>query len=176
MAILRSAAATLAALHDGLSRVSSWGAAFCLVTIGVSYCYEVVARYFFSAPTTWADSLVSYALCGMIFLILPELTRRQAHITLTLLLEKLSPEAGRLLGRVTALAACGACGFAAWFSGVACLSQYESGIQTMATWPIAKWPLSLIIAFNLGSAALHFLRHALGNTAVEQVQFSEVAA
>lgn len=166
----------LAALHDGLSRASSWGAAFCLVTIGVSYCYEVVARYFFSAPTTWADSLVSYALCGMIFLILPELTRRQAHITLTLLLEKMPSTAALRLGRLTSLAAAGACAFAAWFSADACLSQYQSGIQTMATWPIPKWPLSLIIAFNLGSASLHFLRHAFTAAAVEQIRFSEVAA
>jgi C4-dicarboxylate transporter DctQ subunit len=174
MATLRSATVSLAALHDGMSRASSWGAAFCLVLIGVSYCYEVVARYAFSSPTIWADSLVSYALCGMIFLILPELTRRQAHITLTLLLEKMPARGAQRLGRLTAFAAAAACSFAAWFSAVACLAQYEQGIQTMAAWPMAKWPLSLIIAFNMGSSALHFLRHATGP--IGQFQYSKVPA
>jgi TRAP-type C4-dicarboxylate transport system permease small subunit len=158
-----------------MSLASSWGAVICLAAIGASYCYEVVARYFFAAPTIWADSLVSYALCGMIFLALPELTRRQAHITLTLLLEKLSPPAALTLNRITSLVAAGACGFAAWFSAIACIAQYDQGIQTMASWPMPKWPLSFIIAFNLGSAALHFMRHAVGPVGA-RVGFTEVAA
>ena len=51
--------ATLAKAHDAVTHVGFIGAACCLAVIVCSYCYEVVARYFFSAPTEWASSLVS---------------------------------------------------------------------------------------------------------------------
>ena len=65
----------LGALHDALTQATFAAAALCTVAIAVCYCYEVVARYFFNAPTEWATPFVTYGLCAMIFLALPQLTR-----------------------------------------------------------------------------------------------------
>jgi hypothetical protein len=54
-----------------------------------SFAYEVVARYFFAAPTSWAYDLSSYALCPMIFLAIPAMTQQRAHIAVAYLVEGL---------------------------------------------------------------------------------------
>src|SRR5262245_60395597 len=72
--------ARLAAAHDALSRLGFYVAAGCLGVIVCSYCFEVVSRYFFNAPTVWAGPLVAYMLCALVFLAAPDLTRQNAHI------------------------------------------------------------------------------------------------
>lgn len=52
----------LAAIQDWLSRAGFALAGCILAFISAAYCYEVVSRYFFNAPTIWASPLVSYAL------------------------------------------------------------------------------------------------------------------
>ena len=74
----------LAAIQDGVSRTGFILAACFLAFICVAYCYEVVSRYFFNAPTIWANPLVSYALCLTIFLALPDLVRRGLQVSIDL--------------------------------------------------------------------------------------------
>src|SRR5688572_31891582 len=99
----------LAALHDGLTTASFAAAAAVLAAIAFSFCYEVAARYFFSAPTSWANAFVSYLLCAAIFLAVPELTRRRAHVAITLLLDHAQPARARLLNRLVRVCGAAAC-------------------------------------------------------------------
>ncbi len=48
----------LASIQDALSRVGFALAACVLAFISAAYCYEVISRYFFNAPTIWASPLV----------------------------------------------------------------------------------------------------------------------
>src|SRR3972149_6070505 len=77
----------LCRLHDNLTAAGFAGAAFCVAVITGSFWYEVAARYFFSAPTSWAYDVASYVLCPMIFLTVPEMTRRGAQISVSFLVD-----------------------------------------------------------------------------------------
>src|SRR5687767_2171950 len=90
----------LVGLHDAITAASFAASAIVLAAIAFSFCYEVVARYFFAAPTSWANAFVSYFLCAAIFLAVPELTRRRAHVAINLLLDRLSPNHALILNRV----------------------------------------------------------------------------
>jgi TRAP-type C4-dicarboxylate transport system permease small subunit len=152
----------LAAAHDAVTRAGFLGAAGCLVVLSCAYFYEVVARYFFGAPTFWASALVSYALCAMVFMAMPELTRQRIHIVINMLLDWLSPAKANRLRRVLSLAAGAVCMLAAWFSVDATISQYQQGIQTLAAWPIDKWTVSSFIVYGMLSTSIYFLRQAAG--------------
>ena len=73
-------------LHDAVTRISFAASAMILALIAISFSYEVAARYFFGAPTSWANAFVAYLLCAAIFLAVPEFTRRRAHVAVNLLL------------------------------------------------------------------------------------------
>ena len=154
----------LGKLHDGITAASFAAAAGCVALITFSFAYEVVARYFFGAPTSWAYDLSSYALCPMIFLAVPAMTQRQMHISVSYMIEAL-PDAihRRAVLAVTVIAAF-ICFIATWITGAETWRQFVSGTQTISASPISKWWVSIFIPYGLLGAALYFTRHAFAGT------------
>lgn len=150
----------LATLHDWTSRRLFEAAVAALAAIAALYVYEVAARYVFDAPTTWTIEGVSYALSVVIFAALPEATRRRAHVAIDILPSMAPARAARVLRRGTDALGAVVCGAAAWIIAAEALRQAERGLMTNAANPVPKWPLTAIVALGLGSAAVHFLRHA----------------
>jgi TRAP-type C4-dicarboxylate transport system permease small subunit len=155
----------LAYLHDALTSASFAAAACVLGGIAISFCYEVFARYFFSAPTSWANAFVSYLLCAAIFLAVPELTRRRAHVAINLLLDRLPPDRAQMLNRLIRLAGAAACLMATWISANATLDQINLGIETISAYPVPKWCVSIFIPYGMLSAGLYFLRDLISDEA-----------
>ena len=152
----------LAAIHDGLSRAGFILAAGILAFISAAYCYEVVSRYFFNAPTIWASPLVSYALCLTIFLALPDLARRGLQISIDLHEAWASPALLSRLLRVTNFVAAVCCIGAAWITGQQAWSEFSLGVLTNTYLPIPKWWLFVFIPYGFLSGGIYFLRHAAG--------------
>ena len=162
----------LAALHDGLTTASFAAAAVVLGGIAFSFCYEVAARYFFSAPTTWAEAFVSYFLCAAIFLAVPELTRRRAHVAINVMLDHLGPSGAIALNRLIRLAGVAACLLAAWFTGNATLDQFRQGIETMSAYPVPKWCVSIFVPYAMLSSGLYFLRDLVSEDAAQAARIA----
>lgn len=153
----------LADLHDTVTVAGFAGAAILLACIGASFWYEVVARYFFGAPTSWANALVSYVLCAAIFLAVPELTRRQAHVAINLLIDRASPRVARRLQVLIRILAAAACLLATWISANETWSQFAQGITTISAYPVPKWWVSIFIPYGMLGAGLHFIRQLAGD-------------
>lgn len=148
----------LARWHDAVTTAGFAVAACVLGGIVISFCYEVAARYFFSAPTSWANALVAYMLCAAIFLAVPELTRRRAHVAINLLLDRLRASHAHMLMRMIRVAGAAACLLAAWFTGNATLDQFQQGIDTISAYPVPKWLVSIFIPYGMLSSGLYLLR------------------
>ncbi|MGC3873687.1 TRAP transporter small permease [Halomonas sp. GXIMD04776] len=151
----------LARLHDSITRVGFYLGGATLGGIVVCFWIEVVARYFFNAPTLWSGSLVAYFLCISSSLAIPELARTHGHIAITVLPERLSPSSRQFYDRLIALFACSVCAVAAWISLDENLRQISSGTTTAMGLNIPKYWVSSFISYAFINAALHFLRHAL---------------
>lgn len=160
---------TVLAVHDSVTRAGFVGGVICVALIAASYCYEVAARYFFNAPTVWANALVSYLLCATIFLAMPELTRQAAHITITVLTDRVRGGAAIVLRAGISLVSASACVLAAWFSLDATLGQYAQDIWTNPPFAVPKWTLSVVIPYAMLSSAVYFGRHAFGATKPDAV-------
>jgi C4-dicarboxylate transporter DctQ subunit len=148
--------------HDALSRGGFVIAALLIAIMAAAYCYEIIARYFFNAPTIWASPLVSYALCASIFLALPELTRQGAHVAIDLHDRMVSPRVGAILLIAMRLVASIASFFGAWITGAQCWSEYNFDVWTNSYLPIPKWWLFIMIAYGFFSAGVYFLRQTFG--------------
>ena len=153
-------ASRLGSLHDALTAVSFAAAMLALAVIAISFCYEVVARYFFNAPTIWANPFASYGLCASIFLAMPELTRNSSHIVLNFLDDFLSARRALRVRRIIQVVAAVTCALAAWITAEAAWNDFALGIVTNTYYPIPKWWLSAIIPYGMASSAIYFLRHA----------------
>lgn len=148
--------------HDESSRWLFRLAGAALLLAVALYAFEVVARYLFDAPTTWSGEAVQYALAVLIFCALPDVTRRSAHVAIDIVPEALPKNARDVLARINGLVAALATGLAAWIVAGESLRQFEKGLLTNAANPIPRWWITAFIALGLASAALHFLRHIIG--------------
>lgn len=149
-------------LHDAVTRASFAASAVILALIAVSFSYEVVARYYFDAPTSWANAFVAYFLCASIFLAVPELTRRRSHVAVTLLLDRASPASRAVLQRIILATGAGACLLATWITANATGEQIAMGIDTISAYPVPKWLVSIFIPYGMLSSGLYFIRHLVG--------------
>src|SRR5687767_10984302 len=112
-------------LHDMITRGGFQLAALIVILIACSFCYEVAARYFFNAPTAWANALVSYMLCAVIFLAMPEQTRRRTHIAITVLVDRAGATGRRIWRIVIAGTAAATCLAVFWISAGETWAQYR---------------------------------------------------
>ena len=148
-------------LHDAITRAGYQLAALIVLLIAGSYCYEVAARYFFNSPTTWANAVVAYLLCAVIFLSMPEQTRRRAHIAITILVDRAGPDRRGLWHTAIAIVAAATCLAVFYLSANETWIQFRDGVLTVAAYEIPKWWISIFIAYGLLNSALYFLREAL---------------
>lgn len=153
-----SAVAALAALHDRITGLGVKLAMAGLAGIVFAYCYEVVARYFFNAPTQWSAGLVSYLLLVVTFLTMPQVTREGSHVAVTVVIEKLSPAHGRIAARVIAVAGLLVCAFLTYVVCAETLRQFDRGVRIMSALPVPKWWVSVWMIYGFAFSGLHFLR------------------
>jgi TRAP-type C4-dicarboxylate transport system permease small subunit len=153
--------------HDALTRAGFAVATLFVGIIAASFVYEVVARYFFDAPTFWSYAIGEYTLCATIFLSVPELARRRAHINVNLISDRLTPEQMRRVRLFVGALAAAACFLAAWITATETWRQYLQDVTTLTSFPIPKWWVSIFIPYGFLSAGIHFLRQ-LGDDATEQ--------
>ncbi|MBN9669474.1 TRAP transporter small permease subunit [Roseibium aggregatum] len=87
---------------DRLSDGIAWIAAWALFVVGLMLGYEVIARYFFNAPTIWAEEMSRILMVWAVFMAGASLMRKDAQIRVTILTDLLGP-GGKLVARLVSL-------------------------------------------------------------------------
>ena len=129
-----------------------------------AYIVEVMMRYFFNRPTSWALDYSTWLLGVTIILALPEVTRLGANITIEVFLEKIPGRARVTARRIILLACFLACGVTTFICANETWRQFQQGILTDWTHPIAKGWVSVVIPVGFGLCSLIFLVQALRPT------------
>lgn len=150
----------LASLHDHVTKLGLSLGASAIVVLVLSYWYEITARYFFAAPTTWASDVVSYLLSASIFLIVPAVTKLNEHVSVPILIELLRPGAQRRVQKVLNIISFVVCLCTAFITGTENFHQMVGGVTTMATHPIPKWWITVFATYGFLSSSMYFLRSA----------------
>ncbi|MGE0747687.1 MAG: TRAP transporter small permease [Rhodospirillales bacterium] len=148
----------LAGLHDAVTMATFQLSRVCLGIVLFSYCFEVVARYFFNAPQWWADEAVSYGLCIGAFTMLPYVTKEKGHVAVTLIVERLSPGPARVWTWMIYLVGFLTCALATWICLDETVRQIVDDVYLMKVRPLPKWWISIFLVYGFGSSALYFLR------------------
>ncbi len=126
-------------------------AAFALVV------YSVIQRYLLNTPLKWGDEMIGYLLVGLIMLGAAEALRRNDHIAIDLVSERLAGKPKRLLdyfSNLSVIAFSIVLGVSTWESILFAydFGSYSPGYLEVATW-IPQLPM-LAGAFLLGLVAL----------------------
>ena len=68
------------------------------------------------------------------------------------------PRPAVILNRIIHAASAAACLLATWFTANATLDQFNLGIDTISTYPVPKWLVSVFIPYGMFSSGLYFIR------------------
>ncbi len=114
-------------------------ASLLLFAIGVMLTYEVVARYFFNAPTIWAEELSRLAMIWAVFLGSAALLRSGDHIRVTVITDKLPPALRNVLEVVSLVFVAVISGFVAWYGTPIAWNSFERGRTVGSMLDLPSW-------------------------------------
>lgn len=100
---------------DPIEAAAAWLAALLLAATGAMLTYEVIARYFFTAPTIWAAELSQLCLIWACPMAAPWVLSQRRHIRVTALTQLLPDGAHRLLEIAAMLVVAAFSGVVVWF-------------------------------------------------------------
>lgn len=146
-----SLAKGICALNKTLFETAKWF----VVLIATLMLYEVIARYSFKSPTSWAPELAAL-LFGPFFLLGgPYLLHIGGHVSVDLLSEKAGPKLKKILASIALILAFIFAGILLWFSLPLAMQSFEYRETSYSTWNPAIWPSKIVLPI---SAALMMLQ------------------
>lgn len=145
-------------IHDRITHALFVIGVILIGLIGVLYVYEVGARYFFNAPTSWGNDTSSFMLSAATFLCIPQLVKDGGHVAVTIVFQYSSPNTSLWIARITAIAAAIICAAAAYMTFEEVSRQVANDILTNTTTAVPKWWITAFMPYGLANAALYFVR------------------
>lgn len=137
-------------LLDGLSDVCGRLAAVLFVLIGVMITYEVVMRYAFFAPTTWAEEMSRFFQIWAVYIAAAYVLRHRHLIVITVIVDRL-PRWGRLAAELFALAWIAVfSAVAVWYGVVTVAESIAVGRNTSTMLSVPQWMTEIAIPIGFG--------------------------
>lgn len=144
---------------------SSIAAAF-MFAIMIIVFGDVIMRYVFNKPFSWAYDLISiYLMAGVFFLVLSEAYTNRAHVSVDILQQKFSPAMIRVSEIVTCIVGIVVFCLIAWLGLLRAVDSYQSADIMAGAIPWPMWPSVGLVPLGAGlitiRLALHLIAHVL---------------
>lgn len=117
---------------------------------------NVIARYAFNSPLAFSDEISSYLFILMSFMGTAIAARRKAHLGLSIVTDRLSPNGRKYMGVVMYAVSAFFCLLIVIFGIQMVMSQYQLGQETATMqWP--EWIYGLFVPVGAAFAMIAFL-------------------
>ncbi len=149
-------------LYKPIDALTDFGATLATIALGILVCslwFEVVARYFFLAPTIWAQSVSVYCALASVMLMLPYLSREGQHVGMSMLFEVLPETVVPWVASFLSLLSALVCAIAAAICLHELVREVHENVLTADNLFIPRWWLTAFMVYGFVFATLHFLRH-----------------
>jgi TRAP-type C4-dicarboxylate transport system permease small subunit len=153
--------------HDVAIHVLAFLGAALVLAMSFWTAYEIVVRYVFLSPTSWASDLSEYSMVAITFLAAPWVLRKGAHVKVDLVIAKLADTVRQALFRITSLLSFAVCIAFAYYAGDTTLGYFLRNLYFAKSWAIPQWIPYAPIALGFFFLAAEFLFQGLGLVSVE---------
>lgn len=125
---------------------------------------DVVMRYVFNSPFSWAYDLIAlYLMAGVFFLILSDAYAAHAHVNVDILQQRLPPAGIRVTELITCAVGIVVFTLIAWFGWQRALDSYRSADVMAGAIPWPMWPSIALAPFGATILTLRLAANFLGN-------------
>jgi TRAP-type C4-dicarboxylate transport system permease small subunit len=150
----------LAAVEKAVSTI----AAIFMFAIMIIVFSDVIMRYVFNKPFSWAYDLISlYLMAGVFFLILSEAYASRAHVSVDILQQKFSPSVIRVTEIVTCLVGISVFSLIAYLGFLRTVDNFRSSDVMAGAIPWPMWPSVGLVPFGAGLITLRLLLHLIAH-------------
>jgi len=125
---------------------------------------DVVMRYVFNRPFSWAYDLISlYLMAGVFFLILSEAYASHAHVSVDILQQKFSPAMIRVTEIVTCLVGITVFSLVAYLGCLRTVESFQANDVMAGGIPWPMWPSIGLVPFGAGLITLRLVLHLVAH-------------
>jgi TRAP-type C4-dicarboxylate transport system permease small subunit len=143
--------------------VSTIAAAFMFAIMMIVFS-DVIMRYVFNKPFSWAYDLISmYLMAGVFFLVLSEAYTSRAHVSVDILQQKFSPAMIRLSEIVTCIVGMIVFSLIAYLGFLRAVDSYQSADVMAGAIPWPMWPSIGLVPFGAGLITVRLATHLIAH-------------
>lgn len=142
---------------DAITKAFFFLASLALGLIVVIFSIEIIMRYFFAAPTSWATDTVTFLFCASLMLALPEVTRTDGNIAVSIILDFSAPSVANKIRLAIYTVSFLIVSYVTYITFLEFLRLYETGINTLGSFRISKWIVFSFIPLGLGLSVLQLM-------------------
>ena len=143
-----------------LEKIEKVVSCVCVSVMAVLVFANVIARYVFNHSLAFSDEMSTYLFVLMSFMGTAIAARRRAHLGLSIVTDRVSPQARKVINIVMYLIAALFCLLILIFGVQMVLSQYRLGQETAAMqWP--EWIYGSFVPIGAAFSMIAFLEGAL---------------
>jgi TRAP-type C4-dicarboxylate transport system permease small subunit len=147
-----------------IEKIASTIAAVFMFAIMIIVFSDVIMRYAFNKPFSWAYDLISlYLMAGVFFLVLSEAYTERAHVSVDILQQKFSPAMVRLSEIVTCIVGITVFALIAWLGFLRAVDSFRSSDVMAGAIPWPMWPSIGMVPFGAGLITLRLAVHLIGH-------------
>ena len=115
-----------------------------IIFMMLSVSAEVVMRYFLNRPIVWMVEVNEYALLWATFLGTAWVLKKEQHIIVEVLVERLRPKARAMLGFITSIVGAIICAVLVWYSAQTTCDHWVRGVWNPAS--LLETPTAYVLA------------------------------
>ena len=152
----------MAAIFDRTNDVLVILAGAVLIFVVACVTVDVVLRYFFNAPIIWSVVVNENNLLYITFLATAWVLRREGHVRVELLLNRLNPKAENLLGIITSIIGVIICLVVTWYGSLVTWKDFQSGYYIPTHVAIPEVYCLFIVPVGMFLLSIQFSRRTYG--------------
>jgi TRAP-type C4-dicarboxylate transport system permease small subunit len=147
-----------------VEKIGSFIGAVFMFLIMIIVFGDVVMRYIFNSPFSWAYDLIAlYLMAGVFFLILSEAYASNAHVNVDILQQKLPPAGIRLAEVITCIIGIAVFSLITWFGWQRAVESYRAADVMAGAIPWPMWPSIGLVPLGAGVLTIRLALHLVGH-------------
>lgn len=158
-------------IFDWIIDISAFAGAIIVLYVALTIGANVVGRYVFESPLKWALPTTEYSLLYLTFLAAPIVLRREGHVRMTAITERLGGRARLWFYVIGSFISSAVCGVMAWKALEKTVEEFQSGAILLSGIEVQRALVTWVIPYGFILLGLQFLR--MGINAVRQRRYRE---
>ena len=147
-----------------VEKIASTIAAVFMFAIMIIVFGDVIMRYAFNKPFSWAYDLISlYLMAGIFFLILSDAYASRAHVSVDILQQKFPPAMIRVTEIITCLIGIAVFSLIAYLGLLRAVESFRASDVMAGAIPWPMWPSIGFVPFGAGLITLRLALHCIGH-------------